>query len=174
MAVPYGKTDHVSWCEHQSVVSIFTPFRRAFDAKKPTVNIEVSNCVTEVAWHPTEPVILAGGTMNGQIILWNIDEAVPKLHESEIDEYYHREAITALIWVRQESLVSLAITTSLVSTSTDGKILVWRLQDNLRFPIKGHLLSKKKGTETAIIGGVSLDKVFISEDNTYFCGTEGG
>jgi len=28
-----------------------------------------------VAWHPTEPVLLVGGTMNGQIILWNIDEA---------------------------------------------------------------------------------------------------
>ena len=74
LAVAYGKTNHVSWCEHQSVVSIFSPFRRAFDAKKPTLNIEVPNCVTEVSWHPAEPVILAGGTMNGQIILWNIDE----------------------------------------------------------------------------------------------------
>ena len=62
------------------------------------------------------------------------------MHQSEIDEYYHREAITGLIWVRQESLVSLAITTSIVSTSTDGKILVWRLSDKLRFPVKGHLL----------------------------------
>lgn len=93
---------------------------------------------------------------------------------SEIDEYYHREAITKLVWVRQESLVSLAITTSLVSTSTDGKILVWRMTDKLRFPIKGHLLTKKKGAETAIIGGTSLDKVYIAEDNTYFVGTEGG
>ena len=96
--------------------------------------------MTEVTWHPTEPVILAGGTMNGQIIIWNIDEQTPVLHMSDIDEYYHREAITGLIWVRQESLVSLAITTSLVSTSTDGKILVWRNSDKLRFPIKGHLL----------------------------------
>jgi len=64
---------------------------------------------------------------------------------SEIDEYYHREAITSLIWVRQESLVSMAITVSLVSIATDGKILVWRMSDKLRFPIKGHMLSKKKG-----------------------------
>jgi len=138
------------------------------------VNIEVQNCVTEVAFHPTEPVILAGGTMNGQIILWNIDEAVPILHMSEIDEYYHREAITRLIWVRQESLVSMAITTTLVSTSTDGKVLVWRISDKLRFPIKGHLLSKKKGNETAIIGGTGLDKVHMASDNTYFCGAENG
>lgn len=82
------------------MVSIFSPFRRAFDAKKATTNIEVPNCVTEVAWHPTEPTILAGGTMNGQIILWDIEEQNPVMHMSEIDEYYHREAITKLIWVR--------------------------------------------------------------------------
>ena len=98
------------------------------------------DCVSEVTWHPTDPVILAGGTLNGHIIIWNIDEPTPLVHMSEADEYHHREAITGLIWVRQESLVSLAITTSLVSTSTDGKILVWRMSDKLRFPIKGHLL----------------------------------
>ena len=32
----------------------------------------------------------------------------------------------------------------------------------------------KKGSETSIIGGLSLDKVFIAEDNTYFCGVEDG
>jgi len=53
----------------------------------------------------------------------------------------------------------MAITTSLVSTSTDGKILVWRDQDKLRYPIKGHLLARKKGNETQIIGGTALDKV---------------
>jgi len=174
LAVAYGKTNHVSWCEHQSVVSIFSPFRRTFDPKKPTANIEVPNCVTEVSFHPTEPSTLAGGTMNGTILLWNVDEANPVLHMSEIDEYYHREAITKLVWVRQVSLISMAVTETLVSTSTDGKILVWRVSDKLRFPIKGHLLSKKKGTETAIIGGTSLDKVYIAEDNTFYCGTEGG
>ena len=100
LAVAYGKNDHNSWCEHKSVVAIFSPFRRQFDPKKPTLNIEVENCVTEVSWHPAEPVMLAGGTMNGQIILWNIDEQQPVINMSEIDEYYHREAITSLIWVR--------------------------------------------------------------------------
>lgn len=92
---------------------------------------------------------------------------------SAIDEYFHREAITRLIWVRHENL-NLQVTTSLVSTSTDGKILVWRYEDKLRFPIKGYLLAKKKGTETMVIGGSALDKVSLQEDNTYIVGTEGG
>ena len=113
--------------------------------------------------------------MNGQIFIWDTEnEQNPVKYQSEIDEYFHREAITKLIWVRQESLISMAITTSLISTSTDGKVLVWRMSDKLRFPIKGHLLTKKKGTETTIIGGTALDKVYMAEDNSYYVGTEGG
>lgn len=93
---------------------------------------------------------------------------------SQIDEYFHREAITKLVWVRQESLTTMAVRVSLISTSTDGKILVWRYADQLRYPIKGHLLNTKKGAESAITGGTSLDKVNQMEDNTYLVGTEGG
>jgi hypothetical protein len=70
--------------------------------------------------------------------------------------------------------MSMAVKVSLVSTSTDGKILVWRYQDHLRYPIKGHLLASKKGSESTTTGGTALDKVNVMEDNTYLCGTEGG
>ena len=40
---------------------------------KPTVNIDVSNCVSALAFHPDNPLILAGGTVNGEIYIWNID-----------------------------------------------------------------------------------------------------
>jgi hypothetical protein len=53
----------------------------------------------------------------------------------------------------------MAVRVSLISTSTDGKILVWRYSDQLRYPIKGHLLLTKKGSESTITGGTSLDKV---------------
>jgi len=63
--------------------------------------IEVSNCVTEVSFHPSEPTILAGGTMNGEIYLWDISkEEDPVMHTSAVDEYFHREAIRKLVWVR--------------------------------------------------------------------------
>jgi len=72
LAVAYGKTNHTAWCEHLSVLCIWSIFRRDLDSKKPTTTIEVSNCLTQVAFHPVDPVILAGGTMNGEIYLWNI------------------------------------------------------------------------------------------------------
>jgi hypothetical protein len=100
LAVAYGKTNNKTWSECQSVVSIFQPFKRDFDPFKPSINIDTTTCMTEVAFHPTDAMILAGGSMNGEIYIWNIDEEDPKLYVSDIDEYYHREAITKLIWVR--------------------------------------------------------------------------
>ena len=68
----------------------------------------------------------------------------------------------------------MQVSVSLISTSTDGKILVWRYEDKLKFPIKGDFLAKKKGKDVQVIGGTALDKVHLSEDNTYLVGTEGG
>jgi hypothetical protein len=50
--------------------------------------------------------------MNGEIYLWNIDSErkgeESYLCNSAIDEYYHREAITKLVWIKYESMTSLA------------------------------------------------------------------
>jgi len=68
----------------------------------------------------------------------------------------------------------MAITTTLVSVSTDGKVLLWRQSDKLRYPIKGHLLGRKRGAEFSVVGGTSMGKVQVAEDNTFIVGTEGG
>jgi WD repeat-containing protein 34 len=74
LAVAYGKTDHVSWCEHQSIISVWRIFTRDLNAKKPNQTIETDNCLTNIEFHPTNPLILAGGTVNGQIYIWNLDK----------------------------------------------------------------------------------------------------
>lgn len=126
-------------------MAIWSVFRADLHPRKAQTTIEVSNCVTELAFHPSEPSTLAGGTMNGEVHLWNVAaEEETSLAASAVDEFFHREAITKLLWVRQESL-TLQVRVSLVSACTDGKILVWRPQDKLRFPIKGHMLASKRG-----------------------------
>jgi hypothetical protein len=49
--------------------------------------------------------------MNGEIYLWNIGVEKgedPYICHSAIDEYYHREAVTKLVWIKYESLTSMA------------------------------------------------------------------
>jgi len=74
--------------------------------------------LTSLSFHPTLPNILAGGTYNGQMILWDLDKDDPYKTNSIIDEYQHREAITSLLWA-----VSPIRLPQLFSISTDGKIL---------------------------------------------------
>ncbi len=112
--------------------------------------------------------------MNGEIYLWNIDMEDPYICHSAIDEYYHREAVTKLVWIKYESITSLAFQYCLLSVSTDAKILVWRVNDKLRFPSKGHLLARKKDGELATVGGTSFTRVYGQDESTFIVGTEGG
>jgi hypothetical protein len=103
--VGYGRSDHATWCEHSSVVSIWSIFRRDYDPLKPQVTIEVPNCLSSLAFHPVQNTILVTGSINGEIVVWDTDfneekgEQAKKISESAADDYFHREAITEMMWV---------------------------------------------------------------------------
>lgn len=73
-------------------------------------------------------------------------------------------------------MTSMAVQQCLISVSTDAKILVWRVNDKLRYPAKGHLLARKKDGELATVGGTSFCKVHggAQDEQTFIVGTEGG
>jgi len=157
LAVGYGKVDHASWCEHQSIISIWNIFRSDHDPKKPTVTIEVSNCLTSLRFHPTNPLILAGGTMNGEIFLWDVNESNnnPVLQKSEPDEYFHRESINAVEWLAIDNDQGATNTYDkyLISISSDGKVLIWENPlRSLKHPIKGHMLVQSNPETRRTIG----------------------
>ena len=96
---------------------------------KPSVTIEVPNCISTLAFHPHNPLILAGGTVNGEIYIWNIDQQKDSnavLQKSEADEYFHREPIKNVVWLSYESLDTMALEYCLITISSDGKILTWK------------------------------------------------
>lgn len=153
LAVAYGKTDHVSWCEHSSLLHIWSISHRVkYDANKPDITIEVPNCLSSIAFHPEEPQLLAGGTVNGEILIWNLNDSQGKensntlIRRSQPDEYTHRERITKLAWTLDEkSQGSTEYKSNLVSISTDGKVLLWYnvmqtlQQDQVWNPSQGHI-----------------------------------
>ena len=101
LAVAYGRMDHSSWCEHQSVICIWYVFRRDYDSAKPHITIETPCCISTLEFHPEQPLILAAGSVNGEIFIWNTDsgeslsgESVKLLRKSDADEYFHREPIS--------------------------------------------------------------------------------
>jgi hypothetical protein len=74
------------------------------------------------------------------------------------------------------STTSMAFNYCLFSVSTDAKILVWRINDKLRYPAKGHLIERKKGGELSTVGGTSFCNMRSGklDEKTFIVGTEGG
>ena len=50
--------------------------------------MRICDDVTKFEWHPTEDNILVGGCVNGQVVIWDIGEYVPKL-KTQISIYDH-------------------------------------------------------------------------------------
>lgn len=51
--------------------------------------MRICDDVTTIDWHPIEPGTLLGGCMNGQLVIWDIAEYVPKLRD-KISTWNHR------------------------------------------------------------------------------------
>lgn len=157
MGIGYARHTHAGWCPHKGVLRIWNVFRK----EKPK-EFELDGCLSSLAFHPVNPLVLVGGTYNGQLFLWDFDKPDPFVSQSDTDEYLHREAITDLIWS-----VSPFSPPQLYSLSTDGKIIHW--DEKLKYPLRGFLIRIRSEFE----GGLSMS--IVKEDSsTFIIGTESG
>lgn len=151
---------------------------RRLNSLKPDVEIEVSCCVSCIAFHPKRPSVLAAGLFTGEIRVWDLSGGEDLLMaNSTIDDYFHREPIAQLCWVRELRGTSY----QLASTSGDGKILFWSLSNKLAHPLAGASINPSsqyhghgdRRNPYPVMGGTSF--AFSTLDFTnYVVGTEGG
>jgi len=155
LACSYGRLDTLGWCEDHAPVCIWNIFRPQMVAGEPDNNILINGFVMSLAFHPTMPSILAGGTYNGELLMWNTasSELDPLIASSSIDDYFHREAIQAIEWISAD-LSGGADAYLLATVSGDGKVLIWDGRENdLSYPQRGFML---QGSKKRILGGRSL------------------
>eukprot|EP00913_Durusdinium_trenchii_P000276 g250.t1 len=96
LACAFGKLDTLGWCEVTAPVCVWNIFRPHLVAGEPDTVLQVQDFVMCIAFHPTKPSILAGGTYNGELQIWNTGsgELDPLVASSSIDDYLHREVQT--------------------------------------------------------------------------------
>ncbi|KAJ3375105.1 WD repeat-containing protein 63 [Allomyces arbusculus] len=137
----------------QSLVLIWS----FYDPIHPQLILEAADDVASFAFHPTNPHMIVGGCVNGQIVLWDISEFQDKWKNKKRDEteesknvdidvikfvavssveYSHRAAVSDVAWLTSEvnhngDLVKREPkddATQLVSVGLDGHVLFWDLR----------------------------------------------
>lgn len=122
---------------------------------QPDLRVHIQGFCMCLAFHPTQPALLAGGTYNGELMIWDTasTDLDPLVASSSIDDYFHREAIQAVEWI-QADLSGGADSYLLATVSGDGKVLIWDAREkDLSYPSRGFLLLSSK---KVVRGGRSL------------------
>lgn len=196
VAASYGALDArdgQEWRPTKSVLAAWAVTRRTMDPSKADVLIELGDCIACLAFHPEEPTLLAGGSYNGDLHVWDIGDGSnddePTVHKSTLSDYTHHEPVLKLAWVRM-----MRGGYQLVSAGADGRVLQWRPTDSahgLRHPTGGftlvaptarasaargaqqHAAASAGGARRVVHGVTALS--FSSEDPTSFVvGVEAG
>ncbi|KAI8926392.1 WD40-repeat-containing domain protein [Entophlyctis helioformis] len=132
VATSYGHIDHSGWCAHKGMICAWNIALRDINPDIASFAAETSSCLMSIAFHPETPSLVAGGTFNGEIIVWTTaaDQQDPVVASSKPSDLAHQEPICRVAWIASDRRGKY----DLVSVGNDGKILFWDLANDLVSP----------------------------------------
>ncbi|KOC71025.1 WD repeat-containing protein 34 [Habropoda laboriosa] len=124
LVVSHGISYHQTWCDHLSKLQLYNQTKEGNFTENPNKTLETNACVTTLAYHPTEPSIIAAGLFNGDVLVWNLRGDDGSMTPTTICT--HGDSVSQIYWkARTINDVSL-----LVSSSKDGYIFIHRMVAN--------------------------------------------
>lgn len=142
LAVSYGRRDITGWCDLPGAIATWGIFNKQFQPSEPDQVLDHPSCLMCLSCHPENPSLIAAGSFNGEVIVWDLNKPETPLAVSSISDYTHKEPVMCLNWIFDKSSAAWLI----VSTGADGRILQWNLINAFSFPVKGALLSTSKSS----------------------------
>ena len=133
IAAVYGRLDISGWCDYPGALCLWNIFSKSFNAEEPDYVLDHTSCLMCISCHPQKPSLVAAGSYNGEIIVWDLTAPEQPLGISPILEYTHKDFVVDLAWLWD----SICGEWLIVSTSVDGKILFWSLSNSLKHPVRG-------------------------------------
>ncbi|WIA14099.1 hypothetical protein OEZ85_002646 [Tetradesmus obliquus] len=187
LAASFGRYDVDGWCCTPGAIATWNLARLGTTTgSSPDRLIATDSCVMACAFHPAEPALLAGGTYNGELVIWDLNKEDADAQVGKTDllsDVRHREPITALCWQLSGAEArrhgSAAASYRLFTLGADGRLLVW-LWSQLGNPIYGYELQwMSPGAEMRLLlGGSCLAfcpaATAHEEASLMVVGTEGG
>ncbi|XP_062504562.1 cytoplasmic dynein 2 intermediate chain 2-like [Corticium candelabrum] len=126
LAVAYGRFDHEGSSSHQSFLCTWNIDRRVVNPNKADVTIELSTSLMCVAFHPSLPSVIAGGTFSGEVMVWNtMQEDEAAVATSGIGDNSHKDAVAKVLWIPDPHTLS-SNKFVLLTAGNDGRILLWQ------------------------------------------------
>ncbi|NWR79249.1 WDR34 protein, partial [Centropus unirufus] len=124
VACSYGRLDDGDWSTEKSYVCTWNLDRRGLNPQHPDLIVDVPTSVMCLAFHPSQPSLIAGGLFSGEVVVWDTsrrEDAV--ILRTGLTDDTHTDPVYQVHWVPEAKPRSRG---QLWSVSTDGKILVWK------------------------------------------------
>ena len=154
IAVSYGRFDVTGWCDSPGALCVWNLRREDVDPRKPDQTFETDACLQCVAWHPVDPAVVAAGSFDGEVHVWDVrgdadgdedrmdlmdgKENAPRkkngrgfVARSAVSDASHREPVVSVAWLRSARAAGTRAgsgatrTHDVCSFGSDGRVLVW-------------------------------------------------
>ncbi|NXE77567.1 WDR34 protein, partial [Cochlearius cochlearius] len=124
VACSYGRLDGGDWSTEKSYVCTWNLDRRGLNPQRPDLVVDVPSSVMCLAFHPSQPSLIAGGLFSGELVVWDTSRTDdPVIWRTGMTDDTHTDPVYQVNWLPDAKHRNH---TRLLSVSTDGKILVWR------------------------------------------------
>ncbi|NWS72182.1 WDR34 protein, partial [Crotophaga sulcirostris] len=124
VACSYGRLDDGDWNTEKSYVCTWNLDRRGLNPQRPDLVVDVPSSVMCLAFHPSQPSLVAGGLFSGEVVVWDTSRREdPVIWRTGMTDDTHTDPVYQVTWVPDTKPRNPG---QLWSVSTDGKILVWR------------------------------------------------
>lgn len=84
VAAAYGRYDIAGWCNDKGALATWNMGRTGGHVAQPDRIVETDVCLMCCAYHPEQPALVAGGTFNGDMYVWDLSkEEHPQVGKSD-------------------------------------------------------------------------------------------
>ncbi|NWJ00730.1 WDR34 protein, partial [Crypturellus undulatus] len=124
VACSYGRLDDGDWSTEKSYVCTWNLDRRGLNPQRPDLVVDVPSSVMCLAFHPSQPSVVAGGLFSGEVVVWDTSRTEdPLISRTGMTDDTHTDPVYQQVsWLPDGKHRNHF---QLLSASTDGKILVW-------------------------------------------------
>ncbi|XP_039620265.1 WD repeat-containing protein 34 isoform X1 [Polypterus senegalus] len=181
IASAYGRLEDGDWSTEKAYVCTWNLDRRGLNSQRPDLVIDVPSSVLCLAFHPTQPSLIAGGLYSGEVLVWDTSRSPdPVLARTGMLDLSHREPVYQVRWLPGTKRGDAF---RVLSASADGKILVWQVEANGRLGVhSGYALIAQQIPRSTTVGkgrgdtpvGVTALALSFWDSDVFLVGAEGG